>query len=121
MTKSDENGTQGTEPACDQQDVIRETQGRNIPVNFATFMNFCHLKHSELATHLQNCKERVVLRGDKCQNESGCKAVFTGCISFSSGSRKRLRHLISSFGIAGEANDAVSACNQVKMIDAPDC
>ena len=46
-------------------------------------MGSCHLKHSELAEHLQTYKGRVVLRGDTAQDDTGCQAVFAAGASAS--------------------------------------
>ena len=58
-----------TSKVRDKADVIRETQARKILVHLATSMGFCHLKHSELATHLQQYTGRVVLRGDDVKDD----------------------------------------------------
>ena len=74
-------------------------------------MDLCHLKHSELAKHLQRYKGRVVLH----------KAVFTE--QGASASRVAAGTFVNTIsrlhGMAEEANDAVSACTHVDMSEAP--
>ena len=51
-------------------------------VHFASLMDLCHLKNSELEQKLQKYKDRVVLRGDIVKDDSGSYAVFeAGIIS----------------------------------------
>ena len=40
-------------------------------------MNFCHLKHAELAANVRKYEGRVVLRGDNVKDDAGVYAVFT--------------------------------------------
>ena len=72
-----------------KNEVIAEARNEGRTVHFASLMDLCHLKNSELEPQLQKYKGRVVPRGDHA----------TGCV--------------------GQAADALSACSQVKMEDAP--
>ena len=60
-----------------KNEVIPEAQkGGKDTVHFATLMNVCHLKNSELEQRFQKYKGRVVLRGDIVKDDSGSYAVF---------------------------------------------
>ena len=71
-----------------KKEVIDEARNKGTQVHFASLMEFCHLKNSELEPQYQKYKGRVVLRGDIVKDDSGSYA------------------------------DAVSAYTQVKMEDA---
>ena len=43
---------------------------------FASFMDLCHLKISELEPQFQKYKSQVVLRGDIVKDDSGSYALF---------------------------------------------
>ena len=61
---------------------------------------------------------RVVLRGDVVKDDSDSSAVFTE--QGSSASAAKVLDVTTRLpGCAGQASDAVSACTQVKMEDAP--
>ena len=60
-----------------KKDVIDEARNKGRKVHFASLMDLCHLKNSELEPQCQKYKERVVLRGDIVKNDSGSYAVFT--------------------------------------------
>ena len=47
-----------------QKEVIDEERNEDRNVHFASLMDLCHLKHSELEPKFQKCKATVVLRGD---------------------------------------------------------
>ena len=83
---------------------------------FASLMNSCHLKNSELGPRYQKYKGRVVLRGDIVKDDSGSHAVFTE--QGSSASQMTAAKVMDVFprlpGCSGQAADAVSACTQVK-------
>ena len=66
-------------------------------------------------------KGRVALRGDLVKDDSGSYAVFTEQgPSASQMTAAKVMDIISRLpGCAGQAADAVSACTQVKMEDAP--
>ena len=84
-------------------------------------MDLCHLKNSELEPQLQKYKGRVVLGGDSVKDDSGSHAVFTEQRSSASQiTAAKVMDIISRLPeCAGQAADAVSANNQVKMEDAP--
>ena len=101
--------------------VIVEVRKKDITVHFASSMDLCHLKNSELVSRFQKYKDRVVLRGDTVKDDSDSYAVFTEqriiCITDDS---SKVMDIISRLPVcAGQAEDAVSACIQVKMEDAP--
>ena len=43
---------------------------------FASFLDFCHVNHTELAKHFQQYNGSVVLRGDNVKDDTGYRAVF---------------------------------------------
>ena len=61
----------------DKKEVIHEARSEWRKVLFASLMDLCHLKNSELKPHDQKCEGRVVLRGDIVKDDSGSCAVFT--------------------------------------------
>ena len=69
----------------------------------------------------QKYKGRIVLRGDIVKDDSGSYVVFTEQGSSASQmTAAKVMDIISRLpGCAGQAADAVSACTQVKMEDAP--
>ena len=104
-----------------KNEVIAEARSEGREVHFASLMDLCHLKKSELEPQFQKYKGRVVLRGDIVKDDSGSCAVFTEeGSSASQMTAAKVMDIISSLpGCAGQASDAVSACAQVKMEDAP--
>ena len=58
-------------------DVIDEARNKGRKVLFASLMDLCHLKNSELEPQYQKYKGRIVLRGDIVKDDSGSYAVFT--------------------------------------------
>ena len=60
-----------------KKEVNAEARNEGKTVHFASLMDLCHLKNSELEPPFQNCKGRVVLRGDIVKDDSGSYAVFT--------------------------------------------
>ena len=56
---------------------ISEARNEERKVHFASSMDLCHLKNSELEPKFQKYKGRVVLRGDIVKDDSGSYAVFT--------------------------------------------
>ena len=90
-------------------------------MHFASLMDLCHLKNSELEEQLQKYKGRVVLRGDIVKDDSGSYAVFTEQRSSASQvTAAKVMDIISRpSGCAGQTADAVSAYTRVKMEDAP--
>ena len=89
-------------------------------VHFASLMDICHLKNSELEAKHQKYKGRVVLRGDIVKVNSGSYAVFTEQGSSASQmTAAKIMDIISRLpGCDGQAADAVSAYTQVKLEDA---
>ena len=57
--------------------MIEEARNKGRKVHFASLMDLCHLKNSELEPQCQKYKGRVVLRGDIVKDDSGSYAVFT--------------------------------------------
>ena len=57
--------------------MIEEARNKGRNVHFASLMDLCHRKNSELEPQHQKYKGRVVLRGDIVKNDSGSYAVFT--------------------------------------------
>ena len=79
------------------------------------------MKNAELEAKHQKYKGRVVLRRENVKDDSGSYAVFTEHGSSASQMTAAIvMDIISRLpGCAGQAADAVSACTQVKMVDAP--
>ena len=104
-----------------KEEVIDEARNKGRKVHFASLMDLCHLKSSELEPRHQKYKGRVVLRDDIVKDDSGEYAVFTEQGSSASQmTAAKVMDIISRLpGCAGQAADAVSACTQVKMEDAP--
>ena len=82
---------------------------KDITVPFASLMDLCHLKNSELEPQFQKYKGRVVLRGDIVKDDSGSYAVFTEQGSSASHmTAAKVMNIISRLpGCAGQAPDAV--------------
>ena len=101
--------------------MIDEARTKGAKVHFASLMDICHLKNAELETKHQKYKGRVVLRGDIVKDDSGSYAVFTeqGSSASQMTAAKVMDVKSRLPGCAGQAADAVSACTQVKMEDAP--
>ena len=60
-----------------KKEVFEEARNKVRKVQFASFMDLCHLKNSELQPQYQKYKGRVVLRVDTVKDDSGSYAVFT--------------------------------------------
>ena len=60
-----------------KKEVIGEARHKGRKVHFASLMDLCHLKNSELQHQYQKYTGRVVLRGDIVKDDSGSYAVFT--------------------------------------------
>ena len=58
-------------------EVIEEARNKGRKVHFASLMDLCHLKNSELEPQYQKCKGRVALQGDTVKDDSGSYAVST--------------------------------------------
>ena len=81
-----------------------------------TLIDVCHLKKQ-----FQECKGRVVLRGDVVKDDSSSCAIFTE--QGSSASHMLAANVLNVMSrlprCAGKASDAASAYTQAKMEDAP--
>ena len=104
-----------------KKQVIDEARNKGRKVHFASLMDICHLKDSELEPQYQKYKGRVVLRGDIVKDDSGSYAVLTEQGSSASQmAAAKIMDIISRLpGCDGQAADAVSSYTQVKMQDAP--
>ena len=101
-----------------KKEVIDEARTKGAKVRFASLMDTCHLKNAELEAKHQEYKGRVVLRGDIVKDNSGSYAVFTE--QGSSASQMTAAEVMDIISrLTEQAADAVSACTQVKMKDAP--
>ena len=60
-----------------KKEVIDEARKEGETVHFASLMDICHLKNSELEPKFKKYKGRVVLRGDIVKDDSGSYAAFT--------------------------------------------
>ena len=47
-----------------KKEVIEEARNRGRKVHFASLMDLCHLKNSELELQYQKYKDKVLFRGD---------------------------------------------------------
>ena len=102
-----------------KKEVIEEATNEGGKVHFASLMDLCHLKKSELEHQYQKHTGRVVLRGDIVKDDSGSYAVFTEQGSSASQMTAEVMDIISRLpGCAGQAADAVSTYTQVRMEDA---
>ena len=99
----------------------QRTEAKKFILPFASVVDLCHLKNSELEPQFQKYKGRVVLRGDFVKDDSGSYAVFTEQTSSASQmTAAKVMEIVSRLpGCAGQGVDAVSAYTQVKMKDAP--
>ena len=60
-----------------RKEVIEEARNKGGKVHFASLVDLCHLKNSELEPQYQKYKGRVVFRCDIVEDDSGSYAVFT--------------------------------------------
>ena len=60
-----------------KSEVIAEARNEGRKVHFASLMDLCNLKNSELEPQYQKYKSRVVIRSDSVKDDSGWFAVFT--------------------------------------------
>ena len=99
----------------------RRTRNKGRKIHFASLMDLCPLKNSDLEPRYQKYKGRVVLRGDIVKGDSGSYAVFTEQGSSASQvTAAKVMDIMSRLpGCGGQAADAISAYTQVKMEDAP--
>ena len=93
-----------------KSEVIDEARTKGHTVHFASLMDLCHLKNSELEPQFQKYKGRVVLRGDIAKDDSGSYAVFTEQGSSASQvTAAKVMDIMSRLpGCAEQAADAVS-------------
>ena len=119
--KTRENPGMAADKIRNKKEVIEEARNKGRKIHFASLMDLCHLKNSELEPQFQKYKGRVVLRGDIVKDDSGSYAVFIEQGSSASQTTDAKVMDIKSRlpGCAGQAADAVSAYTQVKMEDAP--
>ena len=71
-----------------KKEVIDDARTKGAKVHFASLMDTCHLKNSELEAKYQKYKGRVVLRGDIVKDDSGsyCSIHRTRIISITNDS-----------------------------------
>ena len=84
-------------------------------------MDLCPLENSELEPQFQKYQGRVVLRGDIVKDDSGSYAVFIeqGSSALQMTAAEVMDIISRQPGYSGQAAEAVSACTQVRMEDAP--
>ena len=101
--------------------MIAEASKEGKTVHFASLVDICHPKNSELDPKFQKYIGRVVLRGDIVKDDSSFHAVFTeqGSSASQMAAEKIMDVISRPPESAGQAADAVSAYTQVKMEDAP--
>ena len=94
----------------EKMDVIAEARNKGITVQYASLMDLCHLKNSELEPKIRKYKGRVVVRGDNVKGDSGPYAVFTeqGSSASQMTAAKVMDNISRQPGGAGQAADAVS-------------
>ena len=105
----------------EKTEVIAEARNEGRTAHFASLMDVCHLKNSEMEPQFRKHNGRVVLRGENMKDDSGSYAVYTEQGSSASQmTAAKVMDIISRLpGCAGLAADAVSAYTQVTMEDAP--
>ena len=101
--------------------MIDEARTKGIKIHFASLVDLCHLKNSELEPQCQKYKGGVVLRGDIVKDDSGSYAIFTEQgSSASQRTAAKVMDIKSRLpGCSGQATEAISAYTQVRMEDAP--
>ena len=99
---------------------MEEARNKGRKVHFASLVDICHLKNSELEHQYQKYKGRVVLRGDILEDDSESYAVFSEQGSSASQmTAAKVMDIISRLsGCSGQAAAGVSAQTQVKIQDA---
>ena len=100
--------------------MINEARNKGRKVHFASLVDLCHPKNSELEPQHQKYKGRVVLRGDIVKDDSGAYGVFTeqGSSASQMTAAKVMDRKSRLPACSGQAADAASAYTQVKMEDA---
>ena len=121
IENSECEGSSGKMGKLENIPVIEEARNKGRKVHFASLMDLCHLKISELEPQFQKYKGTVALRGDIVKDDSGSYAVFTeqGSSASQMTAAKVMDIISRLLGCAGQAADAVSAYTQVKMEGAP--
>ena len=76
MEKSEKIPARQRTKVRDKDEVIAEARHEGRKVHFASLMDLCHLRNSELEAQSQNYKCRVVLRGDIVKDDSGLYAAL---------------------------------------------
>ena len=101
--------------------MIAEARNEGRTLHFASLVDICHLKNSELEPQFQEYKGGVVFGDDIVKDDSGSYAVFTeqGSSALQMMSAEVMDMKSRLPGCAGQAADAISAYTQVKMKDAP--
>ena len=103
-----------------KKEVIDEVRNKGRKVHFASLMDLCHLKFSELELQFQKYKGRVVLRGDIVKDDSAYAVFIEQGSSASQMTAAKVMDIISRLpACSSQAADADSAHTQVKMGDAP--
>ena len=77
MGKTGENPGMAADESQKQERSDRRSKEQARIVYFASLMDLCHLKNSELELEYPKYKRTVVLRGDIVKDDSGAYAVFT--------------------------------------------
>ena len=108
MRRTSENTGMAVEQIQKQKEVIGEARNKGRKVRFASSMDFCRLRNSELEPQYQKYKGRVVLRGDIVKDDSGSYAVSTEQGSSASQmTAAKIMDIISRLpGCDGQAADA---------------
>ena len=75
MGKLEKNPAWQLTKVRNKKDVINEARNKVRKVHFASLMDLCHLKNSDLEPQYQKYKGRAVLRGDIVKVDSGSYAV----------------------------------------------
>ena len=121
ISKTGENPAWQVTKVRNKKEVINEARTKGRKVHFASLMNLCHLKNSELNLSIKSTKAELYSEGTLWKIDSASYAVFTD--QGSSASQMTAAKIIDTMsrlpGCAGQAADAVSAYTQVKMEDAP--
>ena len=105
------SGGMAADETTNKNEFTAEARNEGRKVHFASPMDLCHLKKSELET-----KGRVVLPGDIVKDDSGSYAVFTEQGSSASQmTAAKVMDIVSRLpGCAGQAADALSAYTRSK-------
>ena len=105
----------------EQKGVILEAHKDKKKVHFGTRMDICHLKKCGVRTDVSKVQRPVVLRSDMVKDDSGSYPVLTeqGSSASQMPAAKIMDVIARQPDCAGQAADAVAACTQVKLEDAP--